>query len=106
MKLIVINILLLITCLLQAQEYPIEDVLYTDMLEFKSEKKALEVQEKLWQVGVEVEVQEGYLEKSKRYYIELQDVSILDIEVKQDGEFKRWFCKNLKKKLIKVVFEI
>ena len=73
-----------------------------DMLEFLSEKKAEQIAEKLWQVGVEVEVQKGFADNEKRYNIELQDLSILDIEIKENGKFKRYFKESLKKKLIEV----
>ena len=91
-----------------AQEYPISDVLYSDMLELRSGWRAKRIAEKLWQVEQEVEVQKGYLEKSKRYYIELQDIEILDIEIRKKFIWKYWkryFPKGLKRKLIKVVFE-
>jgi hypothetical protein len=102
-KLIIIPLLFAIN--LFAQEYSLNDVLQTDMLEFKSKKQAEKIAEKLWQIGVEVEIQEGYLDKEKRYYIELQDVSILDIEIQENGEWVRYFSESLKKKLIRVEFE-
>jgi len=102
---LILFILFLNSCAIE-QELTLGDVLYVDLLELKSESKALEIQEKLWQVGVEAEVQEGYLEKEQRYYIEIQDLSILDIEIQQGDEWVRWFDEKIKKKLIKVEFEI
>jgi len=90
-----------------AQEFALEDILVTDMLMLDSEKEANLVLDKLWQVGVETEIEEGFYilsgEKKVGYYIELQDVTILDIEVKNEqGEYERVFDKKLRKKLIKV----
>lgn len=90
-----------------AQEYAIEDILVADMLVLEFEQEAEEVLNKLWQVGFEAEVEEGvYVESGIEhivYYIELQDVSILDVEIKnEDGRYERVFDRKLRKKLIRV----
>jgi len=98
MKLIIITVLLFIFSLNKAQEISSFRI---DMLEFHCKYKAEKIAEKLWQVGVEVEVQEGFIDNEKLYYIELQDLSILDlIEIKENGEIERYFKESLKKKLI------
>jgi len=104
MRLFNIILLLFIMSISNAQELPLSDVLYIDMLEFKCKHKAENIAEKLWQLDIEVEIQDGYLEKKRRYYIEIQDISILDIEIRENGKWVRYFPKNIKKKLIKVEF--
>jgi hypothetical protein len=95
--------LLLMAFLTNAQEFTIGEVFQIDMLVFNTESQAEKIADKLFQVGVEVETQEGTEEDQTRYFIELQDVSILDIEIKNSkGEWKRWFPKNIKDKLITI----
>jgi len=97
-------ILVFIPFLMSAQELTLNEVLYADMLELRCEHKAERIAEKLWQIGVEVEIQKGFLDKKKRYYIEIQDLEVLNIEIEKKKRWKRYFSKRLKKKLIKVEF--
>jgi hypothetical protein len=100
-KIIFIISLLFIAWSISAQEYTIEEMTNVDMLEFHTEQQAEHVADLLFQVGVEVEVQEGFVDGEERFYIELQDITILDIEIEQlNGTWKRWFPKNIKNKLI------
>lgn len=78
-------------------------ILITHLLEFKTERQAEYIAEKLWQVEVEVDVEEGFCEGERRYYIELKDISILDIEIEKGGKYKRYFNEKLKENLIKRV---
>ena len=95
-----ILISLLVINYMQAQEYPLEDVLVIHLLKFNTERHAEKIAGLLWQVGVDVEVMEGWADDVKSYYIELQDISILDIEVLNDkGKWVRVFPYNIKKYL-------
>jgi hypothetical protein len=106
-QLLFILSLFFITVSVHSQEYTIEEMTTLDMLEFKTERQAVAIQDKLWQVGVEVEVQEGVVDGVEWFYIELQDTVVLDIEIEQlNGTWQRWFPKNIRKKLVRINLDV
>lgn len=100
----IILLILLLGC--QAQKEINFTDIKIDLLEFDTQREAEEIQEKLWQLDVEVEVQEGYSDMENRWFIELQDLEILDIEILEGDKWIRFFEPELKEKLIKVKLEL
>lgn len=58
-------------------------ILMNQFLFFESEKRAERISNKLWQVGYDNFVDEGTYGEQKGYFIELESIDILDIEIKR-----------------------
>ncbi|MCP3686125.1 MAG: hypothetical protein GY861_26050 [bacterium] len=102
MKLSILIILSLFAFNVHAQSSDLS----VDCLKFKSKRKAEKTVETLWQIGYETEVF-VIIEGRKKYYIvEIQDLSILDLEGKRRGKWVRYFKEKIKKRIIRLKIDI
>ncbi len=79
-------------------------ILMNQFLFFESEKRAERISNKLWQVGYDNFVDEGTYGEQKGYFIELESIDILDIEIKRKilfwNIYIRKFPRRLKYKVV------
>ena len=80
-------------------------IFVTDYLIFESEDEAEECVDLFFEADIETEYNEAIYDNKLVYIVEIQDLSLLDFELKEGKEWVKLFPEYYKQKIVRFEFE-